>query len=58
MIYLTFDSEWKKHDQALNGQLLSFLGMRSGDLHSKEVKAMIRDQVDQIVEMIQENWET
>ncbi|OZU90121.1 hypothetical protein CIL03_02980 [Virgibacillus indicus] len=54
--FVTFDSSWKKHEQALNGTLLWLPGLQTGDLHSKEMHAIIRDQVEQISELVRSYW--
>ncbi|WP_286191247.1 YpiF family protein [Virgibacillus salexigens] len=53
---LTLDSSWKKHEQALDGTLLWLPGMKSGDLHSAEMHRFIRDQVEQVSELIRSYW--
>lgn len=54
--FMTLDSSWKKHEQVLEGMLLWLPGMHSGDLRSGEVHTMIRDQVEQISELIRSYW--
>ncbi|PAV29488.1 hypothetical protein CIL05_11520 [Virgibacillus profundi] len=56
IFFITFDSSWKKNEQALNGTLLWLPGVSSGDLHSKEMHGVIRNQVEQIVELIRSYW--
>ena len=53
---VTFDASWKKDEQTMNGTLLWLPGLHSGDLHSKEMHALIRDQVEQIGELIRSYW--
>ena len=55
--FITFDSSWKKLEQSLNGTLLWLPGMQTGDLNSKETHALIRDQVEQISELIRSYWQ-
>ncbi|WP_373896165.1 YpiF family protein [Virgibacillus natechei] len=56
VFFITFDSGWKKDEQALNGDLIWLPGIHSGDLHSKEMRAVIRDQVEQVVDLIRSYW--
>lgn len=56
LFFITYDSGWKKSEQALNGNLLWLPGIHSGDLHSKEMQAVIRDQVEQVVDLIRSYW--
>lgn len=53
---ITFDSTWKKSEQALNGHLLWLPGIQSGDLYSKEMHSVIHGQVEQVGELIQSYW--
>ncbi|MDY0405708.1 DUF2487 family protein [Virgibacillus sp. 179-BFC.A HS] len=54
---LTFDAAWKKHEKALDGNLLWLPSVQLGDLHSKEMQQYIREQVMQISELIQSYWQ-
>lgn len=56
VFFVTFDSSWKKSEHALDGNLLWLPGIHSGDLHSKEMHTLIRDQVEQISELIRSYW--
>lgn len=56
VFFVTFDSTWKRNEQALNGSLVWLPGIHSGDLHTKEMQAVIRDQVEQIGELIRSYW--
>lgn len=56
VFFVTFDSTWKKNEQALTGSLVWLPGINSGDLQSKEMHAVIRDQVEQISELIRSYW--
>lgn len=56
IFFLTFDSNWKKNEGKLDGTLLWLPGVKSGDLHSKEMHAVIKDQVEQIGELIRSYW--
>ncbi|HLR74844.1 MAG TPA: DUF2487 family protein [Virgibacillus sp.] len=56
IFFITFDSLWKKHEQSLDGTLLWLPGMQSGDLRSGEMHTIIRDQVEQISELIRSYW--
>ena len=53
---VTFDAAWKKNEQAMQGTLVWLPGLHSGDLHNKEMHALIRDQVEQIGELIRSYW--
>lgn len=55
IIFITFDSSWKKYEQQLNGHLLWLPGIQ-GDLSSKEMRPVIRGQVEQIGELIRSYW--
>src|SRR5690625_2909948 len=56
VFFLTFDSEWKKNEGKLDGTLLWLPGVKSGDLHSAQMHTMIKDQVEQIGELIRSYW--
>lgn len=56
VFFVTFDSTWKKEERSINGSLLWLPGTHSGDLQSKETVGMIRDQVDQVSELIRSYW--
>src|SRR5690625_3454668 len=56
VFFITFDSEWKKNEGKLNGTLLWLPGVKSGNLHSAEMDSMIKDQVEQIGELIRSYW--
>jgi len=53
---VTFDSHWKKHEKDIEGTLLWFPGLASGDLESPEMQSVIKSQVKQIVELIRTYW--
>ncbi|RDW19063.1 DUF2487 domain-containing protein [Oceanobacillus arenosus] len=53
---LTFDANWKKNEKEVHGHLLWLPSVKSGNLQSNEMKAMIRDQTNQIIELIQVYW--
>ena len=56
VFFITFDSSWKKIEKDLEGILLWLPGTHSGDIHSKEMSIIIRDQVEQVGELIQSYW--
>lgn len=56
VFYVTFDGTWKKSEQKLNGTLLWLPVPQSGDIHSQEIGVMIRDQVEQVGELIRSYW--
>jgi len=53
---VTYDSSWKKDERALDGSLLWIPSVKSGDIHSEEMNNFIRDQVEQLVELIRTYW--
>lgn len=56
LFLITFDSSWKKVEQALPGTLLWMPGMSTGDIDSKEMQTIIRSQVEQVSELIRTYW--
>ncbi|RLL48215.1 DUF2487 family protein [Oceanobacillus piezotolerans] len=56
VFFLTFDSAWKKEEQALQGSLIWLPGIQSGEINSKEMQGMVREQVVQIGELIRSYW--
>ncbi|WP_087971522.1 YpiF family protein [Oceanobacillus rekensis] len=54
--YITFDSRWKKEEKGLIGNLLWMPAVQTGEIHSKEMQRIIRDQVGQTVELIRSYW--
>ncbi|RDW22054.1 YpiF family protein [Oceanobacillus chungangensis] len=52
----TLDATWKKKEQTLDGHMLWLPSVQLGDLQSKEMRAMIRDQVNQLIELIRSYW--
>jgi hypothetical protein len=56
VFFLTFDSGWKKFENKLDGTLLWLPGVKSGDLKSAEMHTVIKDQVEQIGELIRSYW--
>ncbi|MBY7143498.1 YpiF family protein [Virgibacillus sp. NKC19-3] len=56
LFFITFDADWKKNEHALNGDLLWLPAIHSGDLHSKEMHAVIRNQVEQVMDLIRSYW--
>lgn len=56
VFFVTFDSKWKRHERELNGTLIWLAGIQTGDIHSKEMQAFIKEQVNQIGELIQSYW--
>ncbi|WP_085992040.1 YpiF family protein [Oceanobacillus senegalensis] len=53
---ITYDSRWKKIERELDGTLIWLPAIQTGDLQSKELQQMIREQVSQIVELIRSYW--
>lgn len=56
VFFVTFDATWKKEEVAMDGTLLWLPATQSGDLQSKETAILIRDQVEQVSELIQTYW--
>lgn len=53
---LTFEIAWKKTESEIEGNLLWLPGISSGDITSKETTTLIRNQVEQISELIRSYW--
>ena len=53
---LTFDSQWKKCEREINGELLWFPNVQTTNINSEETGQMIRSQVEQISELIRSYW--
>lgn len=56
VVYLTFDSTWRKHMKEIEGELIWLPGIKTGDLKSKETQKFIKEQVEQIVQLIKSFW--
>ncbi|MDC3415367.1 YpiF family protein [Aquibacillus salsiterrae] len=56
VFFLTFDHFWKKQEKNIDGHLLWFPTMTSGDLHSKENQSLIKEQIEQIKQLITSYW--
>lgn len=56
VFYITFDASWRKYEKNMEGSLLWVPSIQTGDLKSKEVQALIRDQVNQLSELIRSDW--
>ncbi|MFB4169209.1 DUF2487 family protein [Virgibacillus sp. JSM 102003] len=56
VFYVTFDSTWKKNEQALNGTLIWLPGITDGTLQSNEMHSIIRSNVEQVSELIRSYW--
>lgn len=53
---VTTDPSWKKVESKLDGEILWWPGIQSGDIHSKEMHTLIRDQIVQFSELIRSYW--
>ncbi|WP_347862887.1 DUF2487 family protein [Salimicrobium sp. PL1-032A] len=53
----SFDRGWRKVETELNGELLWFPGLRSGDLQSTETQSFVKEQAKEIIEIIKESWQ-
>ncbi|WP_077326673.1 DUF2487 family protein [Virgibacillus siamensis] len=56
VFFTTFDSSWKKVEQAVPGTLLWIPGITDGEIDSKEMQRLIRSQVEQVSELIRTYW--
>lgn len=56
IILLTFDAGWKKVEKDIEGTVLWLPAVQSGDLKSKEMQGIIRDQISQVSEIIRSYW--
>ncbi|MGJ9456807.1 YpiF family protein [Oceanobacillus sp. CF4.6] len=56
IIYITFDSTWKKQEKALTESLLWMPAVQTEELNSKEMQRIINDQVGQTVDLIRSYW--
>src|SRR5699024_8253407 len=56
IFFITLDTTWKKHERSLRGMLLWLPGFQSSHLKSEEMHSVIRDQVEQISELIRSYW--
>lgn len=52
----TFDTAWKKLEKELPCNLIWFPGMKTGNIRSEEANKLIRNQVEQISELIRSYW--
>lgn len=53
---LTFDNQWKKRERELEAELLWFPSVQTSNIKSEETGQMIRNQVEQISELIRSYW--
>jgi len=53
---ITFDATWKKNEQALKGSLIWLPSIPQGNLYTQEMHQLIREQVNQIGELIHAYW--
>ncbi|WP_042223599.1 YpiF family protein [Oceanobacillus manasiensis] len=56
VFFITFDSGWKKLEKELDGTLLWLPGSKTGNLQSVEMRALIKEQVEQLGELIRSYW--
>lgn len=56
VILLTFDPEWNKYKDDINGHVVWVPGIQAGDINSPEMKTIIKSQVQQISELIRSYW--
>lgn len=55
-ILLTFDASWKKHEKDLEGNLLWLPGIQTGDIRSKDMQEVMKDQISQLSEIVRSYW--
>lgn len=55
IIYLTMDNKWKKVERDLDGELI-WIPMFSVDTSNPENQKVIRDQINQVTELIRTYW--
>lgn len=53
---ITFDASWKKVEKELDGNLLWLPNNHSVGIHTKEMVTIIRDQVNEVGELIRSYW--
>lgn len=53
---LTFEPTWKKVEKSIDGELIWLPGIGSVDIKEKETVALIRNQVEQIIELLRSYW--
>ncbi len=53
---MTFDNVWKKAEKDLHANLLWLPGLKPMDINSKEAVTIIRNQIEQISELIRSYW--
>ncbi|WP_284141299.1 MULTISPECIES: YpiF family protein [unclassified Virgibacillus] len=56
-ILLTFDASWKKYEKEITGNLIWLPMIQSESFDSKQIKGLIKNQVEQICEMIRAYWQ-
>lgn len=57
VILMTFDANWNKFSENINGKLLWVPSIHTGDINSPEMKTIINGQIQQISELIRSYWE-
>lgn len=53
---ITFELDWKKQEQNINGHLIWLPGLSTGDIRAKETIKFIQNQVEQVSELIRSYW--
>lgn len=56
ILFLTFDVAWKQLEDRLEGHLLWLTSMQTGNLKSKEMHGIVKEQVQQIITLIRTYW--
>ncbi|WP_058307591.1 DUF2487 family protein [Gracilibacillus massiliensis] len=56
IFFLTYDVNWKKHENIIGGSLLWLTANSITDYQSDQTKQWIKDQINQISELIRSYW--
>ncbi|MFD1360552.1 DUF2487 family protein [Lentibacillus salinarum] len=56
VFFVTFDSEWKKVEQALEGTLIWLPAIVEESMKSSEIQSIIRGQVQEVTKLIRSYW--
>lgn len=56
VFFVTFDATWKKEEKDLKGSLIWLPSNHSVTINSKEMITIIRDQVEEVGELIRSYW--
>lgn len=56
VFFLTFDSQWKKHEKTMEGTVIWLPGMGSVETPKEEIQATVKRQLADLKEFIQSYW--